>query len=402
MSLGPLLSLKAASLRCLPALLPLVLVLLSACSPRVPETETQNQIADGEAQVRIQNGIASFLESVGFSPREEVFQVQCQVDSGRAVFTGEVSDRARKAAMFEAVLNLVPGIKLVDSITVLPTVSLEGRDWAVVCVPVLDLGDAPNSVGGKNTVTQARMGDILRILKEDEGWYLCQMDDRYLGWVSSAGVWVTGDDPTQSFFSGEVALVTSKMTAAYRDTGEVQAFTQNLVQGTVLPLVSTDNDWASLALPGGGVVKARLRDLNRFQSYSEVFSEKKGVQGVLETAREYLGLPYLWGGCTAYGFDCSGFTQFCLKHNGYRIRRDADMQYEEGEIVEDRANLLPGDLVFFQTYREGASHVGFYLGDSRYVHSGSNGVAVNSFDPSHDDYSANLDKKYLGARRIIK
>ncbi len=401
MTMGFTVSLRSiAPLRCLPALLPLALVFLSACSPRVLKVEPQ--IPDGQAQVRIQSGISRFLESIDFCPREEVFKVRCQVDGGNAVLSGEVSDSAHKTAMIEAVSDLVPGVKLVDSITVLPASSLEGRHQAIVRVPVIDLGTAPNSVGGNDTVTQARMGDRLRLLKEDEGWYLCQMDDGYLGWVRSSDIWVTGDDAARSFFSGKVALVTAKMAAAYRQTGEDSAFTEDLVQGTVLPLLSIENDWASLELPGGGVIRVRSDDVAGFPTYDAVFSEKKGAQGILQTAKQYLGLPYLWGGCTAYGFDCSGFTQFCLKMNNYRIRRDADMQYEQGEPVEDRADLLPGDLVFFQTYKEGASHVGIYVGDSRYIHSGSNGVAINSFDSSHADYSANLDGKYLGARRMIK
>jgi cell wall-associated NlpC family hydrolase len=87
---------------------------------------------------------------------------------------------------------------------------------------------------------------------------------------------------------------------------------------------------------------------------------------------------------------------------GYFLRRDADMQYEQGEPVLDRKDLKMGDLVFFQTYKAGPSHVGIYIGNMKYIHSGSKGVAINSFDPKDPDYSADLDRKYIGARRIIQ
>jgi peptidoglycan DL-endopeptidase LytE len=113
------------------------------------------------------------------------------------------------------------------------------------------------------------------------------------------------------------------------------------------------------------------------------------------TALRYLGVPYEWGGESLSGVDCSGFVQAVFRHNGIELPRTADAQFEVGHRVT-LGGLEPGDLVFFQTYAEGASHVGIYLGDGRFVHaSASDGVRVDSL--SEDYYSS----RYIGARRTI-
>lgn len=372
----------------------------SACSKGTP-VATEPPLPAGKVKVTIQEGISRFLDSIDFCDKEEVFTVSCQVDGEKCILSGEVSEPAHKDAMLLAISGLVPGIEVIDNITVLPDSSLSDNCWGILRVPVADLGDGPKSSGGDHTVTQARMGDRLRLLKEVSGWYLCQMDDNYLGWIDPSDIWVTDKDPAQAFFSGPVALITAQMTKAYKSPDGDLALEENLVQGTVLPIVAVEGVWANLSLPGGSKAWVKAGDIVRFESYDKVFAEKKGAQGVLETAKQYVGLPYLWGGCTSQGFDCSGYSQFCMKMNGYSIRRDAHMQYEQGEAVA-KDELCPGDLVFFSKNGRTASHVGIYMGDSLYIHSAGTGLAINSFDPSHPDYLKSRDDTYLGARRIIK
>ena len=116
--------------------------------------------------------------------------------------------------------------------------------------------------------------------------------------------------------------------------------------------------------------------------------------GIVDTAYSYMGVPYVWGGTTAYGFDCSGFVQTVFADNGIYITRTANAQFEEGSYVS-MENLQPGDLVFFETYTWGASHVGIYIGNSEFIHasSGAGQVTVSSLNSGY--YSA----RYLGARR---
>jgi cell wall-associated NlpC family hydrolase len=112
-------------------------------------------------------------------------------------------------------------------------------------------------------------------------------------------------------------------------------------------------------------------------------------------AMRFLGVPYVFGGTSSSGFDCSGYVQHVFAMLGYHLPRTADAQYAAGKRVSGAA-MVPGDLVFFQTYAAGASHVGIYLGHDRFVHaSSSRGVTVSSL---HESY---WSARYLGAKRLI-
>ena len=119
-----------------------------------------------------------------------------------------------------------------------------------------------------------------------------------------------------------------------------------------------------------------------------------GAQQILSFAARFLGVPYLMGGTTPAAFDCSGFTQYVFRNAGISLGRTAQNQYNNGVSVA-RSNLSPGDLVFFQTYKSGASHVGIYVGNNTMINSSNGGV---SYDDMTENYWAS---RYLGARRVI-
>jgi len=116
---------------------------------------------------------------------------------------------------------------------------------------------------------------------------------------------------------------------------------------------------------------------------------------VISDSMNYIGVPYVFGGTSPSGFDCSGYVRYVFANAGIYLPRTADAQYEVGMPVS-QDELIPGDLVFFSTYDYGASHVGIYLGDGAFINaSSSRGVAVDSL------YSGYWGSCYIGARRII-
>lgn len=124
------------------------------------------------------------------------------------------------------------------------------------------------------------------------------------------------------------------------------------------------------------------------------FREAAPGRSPQETAQQYLGVPYRFGGADPRGFDCSGFVMYVFQRHGRKLPRTADLQFAAGKVVPQE-RLQPGDVVFFTTYAQGASHEGIYLGQDRFVHaSSSRGVMTSALSEPY------WKSRYLGARRL--
>lgn len=133
----------------------------------------------------------------------------------------------------------------------------------------------------------------------------------------------------------------------------------------------------------------------RSHGISTPVSVGAGGGGITSYASGFLGVPYVWGGTSPSGFDCSGFVQHVYQHFGVDLNRTSEAQFGEGMSVS-RDNLQPGDLVFFSTYAPGASHVGIYVGNNTMIDASSNGVSYDDLNLSY------WGSRYLGARRVIQ
>ncbi|KRQ88131.1 Murein DD-endopeptidase MepS/Murein LD-carboxypeptidase precursor [Caloramator mitchellensis] len=114
-------------------------------------------------------------------------------------------------------------------------------------------------------------------------------------------------------------------------------------------------------------------------------------------SKRFLGVKYVFGGQSTRGFDCSGFTSFAFKFLGYNLPHSAAEQYKMGLKIS-KNELLPGDLVFFETYKKGISHVGIYIGNGKFIHA-SSGVGYVTITKLSEAY---YTKRYKGAARILR
>ncbi len=120
------------------------------------------------------------------------------------------------------------------------------------------------------------------------------------------------------------------------------------------------------------------------------------IHAILAEADKYRGVPYVFGGTTPSGFDCSGYVKYVFEKQGISLPRLADEQYNVGVEVS-RANLKAGDLVFFETYEPGPSHSGIYIGDGKFISAtSSRGVAVADLDTGY------WGERYIGAKRVVR
>ena len=133
---------------------------------------------------------------------------------------------------------------------------------------------------------------------------------------------------------------------------------------------------------------------SKFVPNGKTFITEQQGKEIVAMAKSFIGVPYVFGGTTPSGFDCSGFLQYVFKQYGISIPRLADEQYLLGKSVKT-SQLSPGDLVFFSTYLPGASHCGIYVGDGKFLHtSSSKGVRIDSLDNEY------WKPKFLGGKKI--
>ena len=133
----------------------------------------------------------------------------------------------------------------------------------------------------------------------------------------------------------------------------------------------------------------------KWQAEAKEYGGSVASTKILKTASQYKGVPYVFGGTTPRGFDCSGYVQYVFAKNGIRLTRTADTQAREGKFVS-RKNLKPGDLVFFTTYEPGASHVGIYAGNNLFWNAtSSRGIMLSNLTDSY------WGPRYYTARRIL-
>ena len=117
------------------------------------------------------------------------------------------------------------------------------------------------------------------------------------------------------------------------------------------------------------------------------------AMSLTRNAMRFIGTPYVFGGTSTSGFDCSGYTQHVFAMLGIALPRTADAQFYAGRPTI--GGIAAGDLVFFQTYLPGPSHVGIYIGGGRFIHSSSHGVRISALSESY------WASRYLGAKRVV-
>lgn len=192
-------------------------------------------------------------------------------------------------------------------------------------------------------VTQVLYGETFKILEERKKWSRIRLQfDKYEGWI----------DNKQFVFTSE------------EDHQELKRSTPKLVSDLVGMLTTEENQL--LALPMGCNVAA-ASFLNHIAETNSV-STKFPKHHIIDTALLYLNAPYLWGGKTPFGIDCSGFTQMCYKLNGYKLLRDANQQATQGEPLSFIEESEPGDLAFFDNAEGNITHVGIIMEDNYIIH----------------------------------
>ncbi|UII25667.1 C40 family peptidase [Fulvivirga maritima] len=332
-----------------------------------------------------------------FAPDKRVVLYDLTYNNG--ILKGETSSFLAYQALKDSLGRL--DIDYIDSVQVLP---IDTNKHAVVSLSVANLRSEGRH--SSELVTQALCGTPLLVLKQEGGWLLVQTPDAYIAWVDEGGVTIKNADEMNAWERSEKLIFTNTTGYLFKDSTYSETVS-DLVAGDILKLTKKGADFSHAKMPDGraGVVLNDQVDLVSNWSKEREVNDAE----LKEVAFSMMGVPYLWGGTSVKGVDCSGFTKTIYFMNGYIIPRDASQQVNEGQLIDEDKNwenLQTGDLLFFgreatDQNPEKVVHVGMWIGDDRFIHS-SGKVHISSVNPQdslYDEYNVN---RYLRTKRIIK
>ncbi|HEY6102338.1 MAG TPA: NlpC/P60 family protein [bacterium] len=170
-----------------------------------------------------------------------------------------------------------------------------------------------------------------------------------------------------------------------------------VARDTPLHILGIETGWIQVEMPGGNGGWIRAGDLRAVPAPAPPPTGVAHGADIVREAMRYFGTPYVWGGESSRGVDCSGFVYVVFSGRMPQLSRLRSFDYFEMGVPVGRAELRPGDLVFFTTYAPGPSHVGIYAGEGRFLHASFSArrVLATSLDDAY--YSA----RYVGARRLL-
>ncbi len=285
--------------------------------------------------------------------------------------------------------------------------------------------------------TQELMGTIVEIVGEQGYWREVITPQPYRAWCTDQGLIEMTAEELEAYENAPKVMFMGLYGHVYANPSYKSATLCDLVGGDIMRLVRRQIGWTEVMLPSGGrgfVPSKELKVHDGFMSTAQGEGscdsiDDETMESIISEAEKLLGAPYLWGGMSAKGVDCSGLVRISCIMNGILLPRNASQQINCGDRVEmpldarfwDEAqrvdsegfknemlarveNLQRGDLVFFGTpasepgRKPRVTHVGIYIGDNRIIHS-SHRVRINSLIPGDADYYEN-SHRLLGAVRL--
>ena len=369
----------------------LLILLVGLCSCN--HSDSQGDIA------KIEKMVEQVRKALAPDKRNLIFRVKVTKQQGVVTIKGVTDLEKLKKQLFITLKN--KGYEIVDSLEMLPKPEFK-KHLGITRQSVANLRAEPRH--SSELVTQTLMGMPLLIFEEKNGFYHVKTPEGYYAWIDAAGMVIMDSAQVNNWLRLPKIIITKDYGKVYQspvtDTIPVSDFVLNDLFG----LVEVQDDYAQVVYPDGryGYIKNdAFLTLNDFvENY-----KNSDANTAIKYAKQYLGIPYLWGGTSIKGLDCSGFTKNVYSQLGYLLPRDASQQVKIGKeikITPDFSNLIPGDLLFFGRTKDGkekVTHVAFHLGKGRIIHE-TGEVKIESLNKNDADYNPDRFNTLLHARRI--
>lgn len=313
---------------------------------------------------------------------------------------GRLSGIVLNESMHRAALQELPAPPEQDEVRVMIG---PRTPWVLIRRGVDDLRLKP-SIHAERT-SQARLGEAARLLEQQGNWSYIRLEhDGYLGWIHSSSLYTCTEAQARAYLEACTHTVVTALAPAYASPNTTRQV--GLVPFCVrLPLTRHESGRAAVQLPDRQLWWLKEADLQAIPDKPRTQPEQ--VQEALARIRQFVGVPYLWGGRTPFGFDCSGLSSTFWSFLGVQLLRDADQQFRSLPAVTGA--LQAGDLLFFGSPDEDdpdplkahITHVAIALDEHSFIHSNGTqwGTGYNSIDPQSPIFNQSLKDSYQGARR---
>ncbi len=323
-----------------------------------------------------------------------VFNASLNFDDGAWKIEGETTIDSAQKALTVFIDSLFEGETTENNFELLPQKQLGDSTYGIISVSVANMrGNRKHSA---ELVNQCIMGDVVKLLKKKGGWYLIQTDYGYIGWMTAGSFEKTDAQGINLWKKSPGAYVNVLSGFVYQKPDNKSIPLTDVVINMRLELVEKNKAWAKVETPD------KKQGYILSKNITETLPGETNAENVLKTAKSMMGVPYLWGGNSSKGNDCSGFTSTVFKKNGMQLPRDARQQVLIGnEIIPDEnfSNVYPGDLIFFG-YNGRITHVGISLGGMDFIDQGGK-VSLNSLDSTSENYSSFRKRTFKTIRRVL-
>ena len=380
-------------------------------APRLSRVSTTPDPSEAAGRATLHERLEALRATHAPDPRVAVWDVAVEEAGGRRTLAGATS----AVDAIEEIRRLAAAEGAEAAVLPLPDPELGAGVLAVAHRSLVHVRREPRHAS--ELVTQLVLGEEALVLRERDTWLQLQGSDGYVGWAHRGSV--VRRAPVEDLEElrerlasrrpppGTWVVVARGAVALERPAAEA-APACDLVRGGRVAAVEEEEGWLRIALPDGvtgwlpgGAAVPHESLAERFPAIGEA---------ILAHGAEHLGLPYLWGGTSEKGYDCSGFVQRIYGLHGVALPRDSDQQSATGEPVEDRdwSGVRDGDLAFFAETPGGrATHVGMLAAGGRLLHASTtrHGVAWDSLSGSSSDrteFGERLAATLTAIRRVLR
>ena len=334
--------------------------------------------------------------------RDNVYEIKVIKRDGLPVVKGVTSVAEAKAALLDSIRKVNP--EAVDSVEVLPAASVGDKVYGVINVSVADTrtsADYPAEMA-----TQLLLGAPVEILQPSSYWWRIKSVEGYVAWITGSSLERMTKEEFNQWSAAPKIIFTDAYGFAYETPDEQKQRVADLVFGNRLKYEGESGKYYKTAYPDGRIAYVLKRQSKRYEDW--LSSIRLTEESIVQQALMLKGIPYVWGGTSVKGMDCSGFSKTVYLMHGIILRRDASQQANTGipvDISNGYENLRPGDLLFFGKKASGGKkervrHVAIYKGNKEFIHAAGY-IQINSLDPDSPDYDEGNTRELIRAARII-